>query len=313
MFLSVMVVFVLYAIIFILFEDYDRRYIEPFEEASDWHLLLFSVVVMAGLGWLLHGYSKRMDERITREQQEKQNQMRRELTQNIAHELKTPVASILAYTDTILDTPQMDEKTRQRFIERTNAQARRLTHLMQDIAVLNKLDYAADMLQRERIDVAELVADVVQESERALEAKEMTFRNCLPQDICIEGNWQMTYSIFRNLTDNAINYAGKGSTISLTATRQEDGWHFCFEDNGVGVAEEHLPRLFERFYRTDKGRSRDLGGTGLGLSIVKNAVQFHGGTISVSLVAPHGLRFQFSLAPSQPPQRGGAPSRTGKK
>ena len=144
MFASVMVVFVVYAVIFIVFEDYDRRFIRPFNEASDWHLLLFSLVVMMGLGWLLHGYARRMDERISREQQEQHSQMRRELTQNIAHELKTPVASILGYTDTILESPGMDEATRHKFISRANAQARRLTALLQDISTLNKMDYASD-------------------------------------------------------------------------------------------------------------------------------------------------------------------------
>ena len=136
MFISVMVVFAVYALIFILFEDYDRKFLEPFDEVSDWHLLLFSLVVMVGLAFLLHRYARRMDERISREQAAKENQMRRELTQNIAHELKTPVASILGYTDTILDNPQMPSETQQQFIERTNAQAHRLTALLQDISTL---------------------------------------------------------------------------------------------------------------------------------------------------------------------------------
>ncbi|MBQ2519307.1 MAG: HAMP domain-containing histidine kinase, partial [Bacteroidaceae bacterium] len=95
MFFSVMAIFAVYAIIFILFEDYDRIFLRPFSEASDWHLLTFSLVVMVGLAALLHQYARRMDERISRTQAEKENRMRRELTQNIAHELKTPVTSIL--------------------------------------------------------------------------------------------------------------------------------------------------------------------------------------------------------------------------
>lgn len=121
MFISVMVVFAVYALIFILFEDYDRKFLKPFDEVSDWHLLLFSLVVMVGLSILLHRYARHMDERISREQAAKENQMRRELTQNIAHELKTPVASILGYTDTILDDPQMNNETQRQFIQRTNA------------------------------------------------------------------------------------------------------------------------------------------------------------------------------------------------
>ena len=295
MWMSVMVVFAAYAIIFLLFEDYDRKMSEPFGEVSDWHLLTFSLVVMAGLGWLLYHYARRMDERISREQQQRQNQMRRELTQNIAHELKTPVASILGYTDTILDNPDISDDTRRQFIIRTNAQARRLSALLQDISTLNKMDYAHEILKMERVDLSAMVADIVQESEQALAAKQMAFRNCLPQDICIQGNWQLLYSIFRNLTDNAINYAGANTTIELSAEQLPDGWHFTFSDNGTGVPDEHLPRLFERFYRIDKGRSRNLGGTGLGLAIVKNAVVLHGGQISVSNAASGGLRFDFTL------------------
>ena len=295
MWISVMVVFIIYAVIFILFEDYDRKNNMPLGEPSDWHLLLFSLFVMAGLGWLLYHYAKRMDERISREQQERQNQMRRELTQNIAHELKTPVASILGYTDTILDNPDISNETRQQFILRTNAQAKRLTALLQDISTLNKMDYAPEMLSKERVDISAMVADIIQESEQALASRQMAFKNYMPQDICIQGNWQLLYSIFRNLTDNAINYAGPNTTIELSADQQSDGWHFCFSDNGVGIPEEHLPRLFERFYRIDKGRSRDLGGTGLGLAIVKNAVVLHGGQITADISKEGGLCFRFSL------------------
>ncbi|MBQ8127266.1 MAG: hypothetical protein IJ176_02585 [Prevotella sp.] len=295
MWISVMVVFALYAVIFLVFEDYDRKFSEPFGEVSDWHLLLFSLVVMAGLGWLLFRYARRMDQRISREQHERQSQMRRELTQNIAHELKTPVASILGYTDTILETPDISDATRLQFIRRTNAQARRLTALLQDLSLLNQMDYAPQMLKRERVDVSAMVADIVDESALALADRQMTFRNCLPQDICIRGNWQLLYGIFRNLTDNAINYAGRGTAIELSAQPVHGAWQFVFSDNGIGVEEKHLPRIFERFYRLDKDRSRQLGGTGLGLAIVKNAVLLHGGSIVARNNPEGGLRFEFTL------------------
>ena len=295
MWMSVMVIFAIYAVVFILFEDYDRVFIEPFEETSDWHLLLFSFVVMIGLALLLHRYARSMDERISHEQAEKEHQMRRELTQNIAHELKTPVASILGYTETILDTPDMSEETRQQFITRTHAQANRLAALLQDVSMLNRMDYAADLLTKERVDVSQLFADIVQETAIAFEKHRMTLNNSLPQDIVIQGVPSLIYSIFRNLMDNAVNYAGEGTVVQISAEPTDDSWVFRFSDNGVGIAPEHLPRLFERFYRIDKGRSRSLGGTGLGLAIVKNAVLLHGGAITVSPADKGGLAFEFTL------------------
>ena len=295
MWLSVMAIFVVYAAIFILFEDYDRKFIMPFDEVSDWHLLLFSLLVMAGLGFLLFRYARRMDERISREQAEKENRMRRELTQNIAHELKTPVASILGYTDTIIDSPDIAEEVKNQFIARTNAQARRLSTLLQDISTLNRMDYAKDMITMERVNISVLFADIVQETAIAMEAHQMKLQNYLPQDIIVHGNYSLLYSIFRNLMDNAINYAGQGTEIEVSAEQLSGFWHFTFKDNGTGIPAQHQPRIFERFYRIDKGRSREMGGTGLGLAIVKNAVLMHGGTISVSTPDTGGLAFDFTV------------------
>ena len=295
MWLSVMAVFLAYATIFILFEDYDRKFIMPFNEVSDWHLLLFSLVVMAGLGFLLFRYAKRMDERISREQTEKENRMRRELTQNIAHELKTPVASILGYTDTILDSPDMTDEVKHQFIVRTNAQAHRLTTLLQDISTLNRMDYARDMITMERVNVSELFADIAEETALARQHRQITLHNYLPQSIIVQGNYSLLYSIFRNLMDNAINYAGKHVTIEVSAEQLPDCWHFTFKDNGIGIPAKHQNRIFERFYRIDKGRSRDMGGTGLGLSIVNNAVLLHGGNITVGTPDTGGLAFEFTI------------------
>lgn len=295
MFLSVMVIFVIYAIIFILFEDYDRNFLMPFEETSDWHLLLFSLVVMAVLGVLLHRYSLRMDERINQEHINKETQMRRELTQNISHELKTPVTSILGYTETILEHPEMDDATQRQFIERTQSQAHRLSSLLQDISMLNRMDYASEMITMGRVDVSSIVSDIIKETALAAGAKHMTVYNHLPEIIINNGNNSLIYSIFRNLMDNAINYAGEGKTIAISAFEQDDKWYFSFSDNGVGIPVEHMSRVFERFYRVDKGRSRSLGGTGLGLAIVKNAVMLHGGTIIAQAPTNGGLCFKFTL------------------
>ena len=295
MWLSVMAIFLAYATIFILFQDYDRKFLMLFDRVSDWHLVLFSVVVMAGLGFMLFRYAKRMDARISREQAEKENRMRRELTQNIAHELKTPVASILGYMDTILEHPDLDEQVKSQFIVRTHVQAQRLTALLQDISTLNRMDYAADIISMEYVNVSALFADIVQETELVVEQNGMMLRNCLPEDIIVHGNPTLLYSIFRNLMDNAINYAGQGAIIEISAMEKSDCWQFTFKDNGNGISAEHLSRIFERFYRIDKGRSREIGGTGLGLSIVKNAVTLHGGNITVSSPKEGGLTFVFTL------------------
>ena len=295
MWLSVMAVFLIYATVSLLFEDYDRRFLNTFDQASDWHLLLFSLLVMSGLGFLLFRYARRMDERISREQAEKENTMRRELTQNIAHELKTPTASILGYTETLLENPTLSDEVRQQFIERTHSQAQRLTALLQDITTLNKMDYAPERLRQERVDLSLLVADIVSETALAIRQRQMVLHNLLPQDIIVRGDSSLLYSIFRNLVDNAISYAGAGTVIEISAQRAADLWLFTFRDNGVGIPEEHLPRIFERFYRIDKGRSRDMGGTGLGLAIVKNAVLLHGGHITVNSPAGGGLTFEFTL------------------
>jgi signal transduction histidine kinase len=234
--------------------------------------------------------------RLKKTQQE-QSILKRELTQNVAHELKTPVASIQGYLETIREHPDMDPKTRVNFLERCHAQGERLAVLLNDMSTLNRLDDGAEMMVFSQIDVTEIVHTVELESKFALEQKGMTMKCEIPDEMLIHGNESLIYSIFRNLTDNAIAYAGANTHIILKANRLQGScsWHFTFCDDGVGVPEEHLQRLFERFYRVDKGRSRKMGGTGLGLAIVKNAVRVHGGNISVSNNPTGGLCFEFSL------------------
>ncbi len=234
--------------------------------------------------------------KLQRTQQE-QDVLKRQLTQNAAHELKTPVASIQGYLETILENPKVNEDTRQLFLQRCYAQSKRLTSLLSDMSMLNRMDDGAQMLSIENVDVAELIQTVEKESQWALQQRHMIMTCHIPSSIIIHGNRSLLYSIFRNLTDNAIAYAGVGKSITLTAHKDKDMWHFTFSDNGVGVAPEHLPRLFERFYRVDKGRSRKMGGTGLGLAIVKNAVIVHSGNITVNINPGGGLRFDFTIKP----------------
>ncbi len=224
-----------------------------------------------------------------------QDILKRQLTQNIAHELKTPVASIQGYLETILDNPHINEATKAQFLQRCYAQSERLTSLLHDISTLNRLDDGADMIDFEAVDITQMVADITKETALARQERKMNIDNQLPERIVVKGNRSLIYSIFRNLTDNAIAYAGVGCTITLEAKELGNKWHFVFRDNGQGVPQEHLARLFERFYRVDKGRSRKMGGTGLGLAIVKNAVLLHGGTIRVNNLPDGGLKFEFTI------------------
>ena len=232
-----------------------------------------------------------------------QDVLKRQLTQNIAHELKTPVASIQGYLETILENPNTSDAARDMFLKRCYAQSQRLTSLLQDISTLNRMDDAPEMMGNEVVNISDTVANIQKETALQLQQKHMAFVNHLPDGIVVKGNPSLLYSVFRNLTDNAIAYAGESTTITLSAyhinedSDEDDApkWHFTFSDNGIGVPAEHLPRLFERFYRVDKGRSRKMGGTGLGLAIVKNAVILHGGTISVKNNEGGGLCFEFTL------------------
>lgn len=228
----------------------------------------------------------------TRQEQDK---LKRQLTQNIAHELKTPVASIQGYLETILDNPHIDEETKKQFLKHSYAQSQRLTSLLQDISTLNRMDDAPEIKENVEVNISEMVEDIRKETALQLEKHHMSFIINLPENIIVHGNKSLLYSVFRNLTDNAITYAGYGTTITLDAVENNKDWSFAFYDNGIGVANEHLSRIFERFYRVDKGRSRKLGGTGLGLAIVKNAVMIHGGTIQAKNLPTGGLRFDFNI------------------
>lgn len=227
---------------------------------------------------------------------EEQNVLKRQLTQNIAHELKTPVASIQGYLETIKDNPAITDSIRNQFLDRCYAQTLRLASLLRDISTLNRLDDGSTMVDVERVDISAIMKQVANETALQLYEREMRIDNRLPAGIEVEGNQSLLYSVFRNLTDNAIAYAGERTTIKVEAYSTDDHWHFTFSDNGVGVPTKHLDRLFERFYRVDKGRSRKMGGTGLGLAIVKNAILFHGGEISAKNNSDGGLRFDFSIA-----------------
>ena len=228
--------------------------------------------------------------------QEEESRMKRQLTQNVSHELKTPVSSIQGYLETILSNPDLSPDKRQFFLERCYSQSTRLTGLLRDISVLNRLDEASEMFDLTEVNITKLIAEIQKECSQDMEEKHITSEIILPGDPTVFGNNSLLYSIFRNPYDNAIAYAGENIKITVNCYKEDPKYYyFSFSDNGVGIPEEHINRIFERFYRVDKGRSRKIGGTGLGLSIVKNGVNFHKGQISAKSSPGKGVTFFFTL------------------
>lgn len=231
-----------------------------------------------------------------RDSEEDKARLKRQLTQNVAHELKTPVSSIQGYLETIVSNPDIDAQTKDQFIQRCYAQSRRLSSLLADISTLNKLDDAPQGYEFESVSIPDLLQSIRRDVSMQMGANHVTFRSLVEPGAEVNGNPSLLYSIFRNLTDNSIAYGGEEVTITVQVLSEStDFYTFSFSDNGPGVAPEHIPHLFERFYRIDKGRSRKMGGTGLGLAIVKNSVLLHRGTISVRLGIAGGLEFIFTL------------------
>lgn len=228
-----------------------------------------------------------------REEQEK-IRIKKQLTNNINHELKTPVSSIRGYLETILTNPTMDEAVRMDFIGKSYTQTERLQRLLQDIATVTRMDEAGHLIEREEVTINAIVEEIA--SDLCFSPAGNFVLHCnFSRPLKLRGNATLLHSVFRNLTDNAVAYSG-GKEIDIDLLSEDAaGYLFRFADDGVGVEEKHLEHLFERFYRIDKGRSRKLGGTGLGLAIVKNAVLFHGGTIEVRNREGGGLEFLFTL------------------
>jgi len=229
---------------------------------------------------------------------EKTRRLKQEMTGNIAHELRTPVTSIRGFLETILSN-NLDEEKKQEYLKRAYNQTQILSELIADMSLLTKMDEHAESLKKSKVSINELLQNIKTASAIALAEKNIQFNANLQEDLSITGNESLLYSIFRNLTDNVIRHAGENISINIrTLPDLNDGKvYFVFSDTGKGVGENViLERLFERFYRVEEGRSRDTGGSGLGLSIVKNAVLFHGGTITVRTGGENtGLEFLFSL------------------
>jgi two-component system, OmpR family, phosphate regulon sensor histidine kinase PhoR len=228
---------------------------------------------------------------------EKRRLLKQQLTSNIAHELKTPLASIKGYLETLLDNGTLPPEKQRYFTNKAYLQSERLTNLVNDISLLNKIEDAGELYKFKQTNVKTVIKDVIENLGKRLEQKQIKLELNVGDNIIINGNDTLLFSVFQNLVDNAINYGGPKTTIKIqNYLEDEKHYYFLVSNNGPSIPEEHLSRIFERFYRVEPGRTRESGGTGLGLAIVKNAVSLHKGEISARNIPKGGIEFLFTLA-----------------
>lgn len=226
---------------------------------------------------------------------EEKARVTRQMSQNINHEIKTPVGIVRGYLESIISDPDMDEETRNRFLQRMLQNIERLSSLLNDVSTMTRLENGSDKIAVDMVDMHDLVYQVDNDVTSNNFTNGMDFVFDVPIGCCVTGNYSLIYGMICGLVRNSAMHSG-GTQIGLRLISENDRFYvFSFYDNGTGVGEEHLPHLFERFYRVDTGRSRKAGGTGLGLPIVKGTVISMGGTISVHNRSTGGLEFIFTL------------------
>lgn len=222
-------------------------------------------------------------------------QLRRDFVANVSHELKTPLTSIVGFTETLLDGASNDSETCREFLQIIYKEGLRLQRLVADLLDLSKIESKQLQIKMERVKVRTLVLDVVQTMEELLQSKGLKLETKI-EPLTVNVDTDCVRQILVNLLANAMNYTPTGGRITLIIKGSLDGWYLQISDTGIGIPEDDLPRIFERFYRVDKARSRDSGGTGLGLAIVKHLVELHSGEIEVASEVGIGSTFTVRFA-----------------
>ncbi len=222
--------------------------------------------------------------------------VRRDFVANVSHEIKTPLTAIRGFVETLLDHEEADTGTRTRFLERIRDQALRLSSLVSDLLALSRVETEDAELEHVRFDLAPLLREVAGGFEPEVLGRSLAFRVEIPETpYPVVGDREALRQAVGNLLDNAFKYTPDEGTVTLRLRRAGDAAVLEVEDTGIGIGPEHLDRIFERFYRVDKARSRALGGTGLGLSIVKHIVKAHAGKVSVTSTPGEGSTFTVTL------------------
>jgi two-component system OmpR family sensor kinase/two-component system phosphate regulon sensor histidine kinase PhoR len=222
------------------------------------------------------------------------NRFKKEITDNLSHELKTPLCSIQGYLESIITRPNISEEQKNNFLNKAFEQSQRMTNLVNAISKVTRISQAKDYFEFEKINVLEIIEKCIDASNQQIAEKNIKIELNIAQNLIIKANEELFYSIFSNLISNSINYAGEDFTVGISCKIVGKNYiSFVYYDTGKGVEEKHLNRIFERFYRIDKGRTQKMGGTGLGLAIVNNAVKFHSGNITARIHKSGGLEFVF--------------------
>jgi two-component system phosphate regulon sensor histidine kinase PhoR len=225
---------------------------------------------------------------------------RKDFVANVSHELRTPLSLIKGYVETLLDGAKDDPEVSLKFLRTIERNADRLKLLIEDLLTISELEAGRIELQVQTVQLQALTGKVLEDLQRRAASKQISLNNHVP-DLCVEGDPGRLEQVLGNLVDNAIKYGRAGGKVVVDARPSgNDGLiEMSIADNGPGIPPDALERIFERFYRVDKARSREQGGTGLGLSIVKHIVQSHGGTVWARSELGHGATFYFTVRQSR--------------